>query len=107
MRLVDEDIDIVERVDSLLDSTRRSHVSYLGMNMVSKVLAAHDPHRWPVLNAPVRKALKNFGYTVPRGLTEGQKYKLFADLMTTFVDRSGAPNMYAIDRFFYEYANEL
>lgn len=107
VRLVDEKVDIVERIDSLLVKTCRSHVSYLGMNMVSKILAAHDPKRWPVLNAPVKKTLKSFGYSVPRGLSEGQRYKLFADLMIIFMKRSGAPNMYALDRFFYEYAQKL
>lgn len=107
VRLVDENVDIVERIDSLLSKTCRTHVSYLGMNMVSKILSAHQPNRWPVLNAPVKKALKSFGYSVPRGLSEGQRYKLFADLMVTFMERSGAPNMYAIDRFFYEYAHQL
>lgn len=106
-RLVDEEIDVVDRINSLVDKAERTYVSYLGMNMTTKVLAAHQPEKWPVLNEPVRKTLKHFGYTVPRGLSEGERYKLLADLLNKFMKETGAKNMLMLDRFFYEFANKL
>ena len=69
--------------------------------MITKVLAAHDGKRWPVYNAKIDEVLKKqYGYWIPRGLTEADKYLAYAELMRKFAAETGARDVYALDRFF-------
>jgi hypothetical protein len=75
-------------------------VEFIGRNVITKVLAAHDGKRWPVYNTKVVKVLKEqYGYWIPRGLTEADKYLAYAKLMREFAADSGASDVYALDRF--------
>jgi HKD family nuclease len=77
-----------------------SRVKFIGPNVLTKVLAAHDGKRWPVYNAKVEGVLSKYGYEIPRGLTSAQKYVAYAELMRKFAEATGASDVYALDRFF-------
>jgi phosphatidylserine/phosphatidylglycerophosphate/cardiolipin synthase-like enzyme len=92
---------VAQRIDAVLDPAKKTHVSYLGINAASKILSSIEPKKWPVWNNPVKRALDAFGYRSPRGATPGQKYAAFAELMTQFMRDTKAPDMLALDCFFY------
>ena len=92
---------VAQRIDAVLDPTKQTHLSYLGINAVSKILSSIEPKKWPVWNNPVKRAVDAFGYKSPRGATPGQKYAAFAELMTQFMRDTKAPDMLALDCFFF------
>jgi HKD family nuclease len=100
-RLVDERLPIEERIGSLLEPGGRYRTTGLGLNGVSKILAVHARKKWPVYNAPVVKALRHFGYESGHGGSGGLRYRAFADRMGKFARQSNAPDMIALDAFFY------
>jgi hypothetical protein len=79
----------------------------MGINVASKILAASNPNRYAVWNNPVRAALLSFGYVVPRGGTIGSKYAAYAEAMKDFQHRTGAPDMLALDCYFFDVGYDL
>lgn len=77
-----------------------SKVKFIGLNVLTKVLTAHDGEKWPVYNSKVEGVLRKYGFETPRGLTAAQKYIAYATLMREFAKATGAGNVYALDRFF-------
>jgi len=53
------------------------------------------------LNRPIREALGYFDFLTPSGIIEGPEYEAFAHFMGRFRKESGAPDMLALDAFFY------
>lgn len=97
-----------ERVlESLLSKTGKFHINGLGLNTISKVLAIHASDRFAVYNAPVVKTLRSFGYKSPRGLSKSEKYIAFNSMMDTFKKETGLRDAYALDVFFFNYAQKL
>lgn len=74
-----------------------------GLNAASKILASHDAKKWPVYNSPVETVLEYFEYRAPVGVSVGEKYRAFAELMSQFRKESDAPDMIALDCFFYDF----
>jgi len=73
--------DTETNLPSVLDKGRKFYVPGFGLNAVSKVLAAHDPKSWPVLNKLSRRTLDDFGYSKPRGSSKSEEYLRFRDAM--------------------------
>lgn len=73
--------DAETNLTSVLDKDGRFYVPGFGFNAVSKVLAAHDPKSWPVLNKLSRRTLDDFGYSKPRGSSKSEEYLRFRDAM--------------------------
>ena len=97
-----------ERIlESLLSENGRFHINGLGLNTISKVLAIHAPDRFAVYNTPVEKTLRSFGYTPPSGVTKAGKYLAYNRMMDRFKEVTGLRDAYALDVFFYHYAQEL
>jgi len=106
--LLDETQPVDHRLDAILSKRGRFHVDGVGLNLLSKVLAVHNPRQWPVFNDPVRQTLKHFDYEAPRGASKGGKYRAFAELMQKFKREAGARNMLMLDPVFYSfYADNL
>jgi HKD family nuclease len=103
-QLVNEEIPTQERLASVLDQDGRHRATGVGLNIVSKVLAVHRPTQWPVYNRPIAETLAAFGYNVPRGMRPSTKYLAFCEMMPRFRSSSGAPDMLALDCFFYWYS---
>jgi HKD family nuclease len=104
--LVDDTKPLRERLSAILDSRGSHHISGLRVNTVSKILAIHDPSRWPVYNAPVATTLQHFGYKPPRGVGLAGRYEAYAKLMGDFMKESGAKDVCALDWFFYRFAQQ-
>lgn len=97
-----------ERIlEALLSEDGTFHINGLGLNTISKVLAVHAPDRFAVYNTPVDKTLRSFGYTPPRGATKAGKYLAYNRMMDKFKRVTGLRDAYALDVFFYHYAQEL
>jgi HKD family nuclease len=102
--LTDDSKSLETRLEAVLDG--RYRVTGVGLNFLTKVLAAHAPSRFTVWNDVVRQALEDFGYEHARGLSKAQKYLEFAELMRRFLKASGARSTLELDAFFYEYYAE-
>lgn len=104
--LIDETKPIGDRLKAVLDRGGSHAISGLRINTVSKILAVHDPSRWPVYNSPVATTLRHFGYQPPRGGGLAGKYEAYAKLMQEFMKECSARDVYALDWFFYWFAQE-
>jgi HKD family nuclease len=102
--LTDDSRSVEARLEAVLDG--RYRVNGVGLNFLTKVLAAHAPSKFSVWNDVVRRALDDFGYEETRGLRKSQKYLEFAELMRRFLTASGARSTLDLDAFFYEYYAE-
>jgi len=103
-QLVDDSLPPAERLSTILDPGGKYRLKGIGRNIVSKVLAVHRPKLWPVYNLPVAETLDAFEYQLPRGMSPSAKYLAFAELMRKFRAESGAPDMLALDCFFFWYS---
>ena len=101
--LVDDSAPIEARLHAVLEG--RYKVDGVGLNFLTKVLAAHDPSRFTVFNQPIANALEQFKYERTRGYTQAQRYLEFATLMRRFLKESGGRSSLDLDNFFYEYWN--
>lgn len=96
--LTDEDRPELSRLEMVFSGPGK--VKYIGSNVFTKVLTAHDGKKWPVYNSKVEGVLRKYGYEIPRGLSEAQKYLAYVRLMRTFAKETGAGDVSVIDRFF-------
>lgn len=94
-------------LELLLSKNRKFHISGLGLNTISKVLAVHAPDSFAVYNRPVEETLRSFGYKPPRVVTKAGKYLAYNRMMDKFKDETGLRDAYALDAFFYQHAQEL
>jgi len=62
-----------------------------------------DPRKWPVFNFPVEATLRHFGYEAPKGAGIVARYLKFAELMQEFRVDCAAPDMLALDAFFWRF----
>ena len=106
-QLVSENKSVAERLDYIIDNDRRTGIPGVNLNTATKILTVSNPNLWPVHNAPIKKALKHYGYKAPRTSSEGEKYAAFAELMQKFVKDTGLKDMIQLDCFFYWVSNEL
>jgi hypothetical protein len=97
----------VERLSSLLDKRGKYRIRGLGINVVSKVLAVHNPATWPVYNDVVERTLEHFGYEAPRGVGMVGRYLLYSAEMRKFMQAVGETDMLALDSFFRWYYDKL
>ena len=105
--LVDDTKPIRERLSAVLDDQGSHHIPGLRVNTVSKILAIHDPAKWPVYNGPVATTLRNFGYKPPRRVGLAGRYEAFAKLMGDFMKECGGKDVCALDWFFYWSAEKM
>lgn len=94
-------------LDALLSKNGKFNIAGLGLNTISKVLAAHAPKRFAVYNKPVKDTLRSFGYISPRGASKAGKYLSYNRMMEKFKEATGLSDAYALDVFFYHYALKL
>jgi hypothetical protein len=102
--LIDESRDIRIRLVEVLSGEGRVHG--IGKNVVTKILAVHDGRKWPVYNSKVQGVLETFGYEIPRGLSEADKYIAYARLMQEFALETKAKDVYALDLFVLDRSGE-
>ena len=96
--LINDNREPLARFEEVISG--KSKVKFMSMNVLTKVLAAHDEKKWPVYNSKVEGVLRRYGYEIPRGLTPAEKYLAYARLMRKFAAETDAKDVYALDRFF-------
>ena len=92
--------EIEDRLPQLLERTGKYHVRGIGLNIISKFLAAHDPKAWFVYNKQVHDSLDSFGYRYSGKGGKTEAYLAFVKAMRSFRDDCGAEDCVALDRFF-------
>lgn len=97
-QLIDESIPLTHRIDKMLTQDK---IYGIGINLVSKILTCHNPDKYPTWNNPVIASLSDFGFELPWGATEGQKYAAFQQKMLELKKEAGLENMLALDAFLY------
>jgi HKD family nuclease len=98
--LLDDSVVVEQRLASILEPNGKYRMRGLGLNLASKLLAVHNPKKWPVLNGPVVTTLRDFGYEPPRGAGKTERYLSFVKEMDSFRADCQAPDVLALDAFF-------
>jgi len=99
--LINEAIPIEKRMYELLDNKGKYHIKGVGINIITKVLAIHDPKKYPVINKPVKDTLKRYNLPIPTGKDIYTKYFELSRVLQGFYKNTNAKNMYELDIFLY------
>lgn len=97
--LCDESIDVAIRYNRAL----KGNLKIEGINkaFISKVLVAHKPELYFVKNEKTEKALRKYGIKLPRGLTEGEKYKITCRILRQICEDTNIQNLAVLDHYLY------
>lgn len=102
--LTDETIDIATRYDTAL--TGRLKVEGVSKAFISKVLTIHKPELYFVKNGKTEKALNKYGIVLPRGLTDGEKYKITCKFLRQVCIDTDIKDLPVLDYYLYLEGNE-
>lgn len=105
--LTDEKIDIAERYQSAVVKDEEFKIEGAAQALISKVLTAHDPNHYFVANTRSDLVFKNFGIRLPKGLNEGQKYKVMASFLREACDKANIQNFAVLDDYIYDLSEKL
>jgi HKD family nuclease len=97
--LCNEDIDIRVRYDRALNGDLK--VEGVSKAFISKVLVAHRPDLYFVKNNKSEKALRKYGITFPRGLTDGEKYKITCKFLRQICEDTNIKDLAVLDYYLY------
>lgn len=97
--LIDEKIDIATRYERALKGDLK--VEGVSKAFISKVLTIHRPDLYFVKNSKTEIALKKFGIKLPRGLTEGEKYKVTTKFLKIICEETNIKDLTVLDYFLY------
>lgn len=96
--LTNETLPIEQRIDSLIGGPRYQYG--LGINIITKVLTAVYPKKYGVWNDLSLRVLKRYGFSVPRGISAGTRYRLLCELLRKIAEKSGLDDLNMVDSFF-------
>ncbi len=102
--LSDESIDIATRYDRAISGDLK--VEGVSKAFISKVLAAHRPDLYFVKNTKTEKALRKYGIELPRGLTEGEKYKITCKFLRQVCNDTDIKDLAVLDYYLYLEGND-
>ena len=102
--LTDETIDIATRYDRVLNGDLK--VEGISKAFISKILTIHKPEQYYVKNGKTEKALKKYGIELPRGLTEGEKYKITCRFLKQVCIDTDIKDLTVLDYYLYLEGNE-
>jgi len=102
--LTDETIDISTRYDTALNGKLK--VEGISKAFISKVLTIHKPELYFVKNGKTEKALNKYGIELPRGLTDGEKYKITCKFLKQVCLDTDIKDLTVLDYYLYLEGNE-
>ncbi len=102
--LTDENIDIATRYDRVLKGDLK--VEGVSKAFISKVLTIHKPELYFVKNGKTERALKKYGIELPRGLTEGEKYKITCKFLRQVCIDTDIKDLTVLDYYLYLEGND-
>lgn len=102
--LSDENIDIAVRYNRVLTGDLK--IEGVSNAFISKVLAAHKPDLYFVKNGKTEKALRKFGIRLPRGLSDGEKYKITCKFLRQVCIDTDIKDLAVLDYYLYLEGND-
>lgn len=99
--LQNEKIPVTERIEKALNNPRYK-VNKAGINVVSKILATMHPEKYFLWNNRSMRVSKALGFTLPRGLTQGQKYYEYCKEYGKMLKKLKIQDFAVLDRMLYE-----
>jgi hypothetical protein len=97
--LCNENIDISKRIDESING--RYKVSGVAIGVITKILIIHAPDKYFVKNNMIDRAIKSCNIKMPRGLTEGQKYKIILNALSRIKDETKYRDFGILDHYLY------
>lgn len=101
--LIDENIDISIRYERALNGDLK--VEGVSKAFISKVLTIHKPEQYFVKNGKTEKALNKYGLELPRGLTDGEKYKITCKFLRQICIDTDIKDLTVLDYYLYKEGN--
>lgn len=102
--LTDETIDIATRYETALNGKLK--VEGVSKAFISKVLTIHKPELYFVKNGKTERALNKYGIELPRGLTDGEKYKITCKFLRQVCKDTDIKDLTVLDYYLYLEGNE-
>ena len=99
--LQNEKIPVADRIEKALNN-HRYKVNKAGINVVSKILATMHPDKYFLWNNRSMRVSKALGFTLPRGLTQGQKYYEYCKEYGKMLKKLKIRDFAVLDRMLYE-----
>jgi len=97
--LCDESVDIAIRYENSISGDLK--VEGVAKAFISKILIAHRPDLYFVKNNKSEKALRKYGVQLPRGLTEGEKYKIMCNTLRQICKDTEIKDLAILDYYLY------
>lgn len=97
--LCDENIDIAEKYNNAISSNWK--IERVNKAFITKILTIHRPDLYYVRNEKSETALKKYGILLPRGLTEGDKYKIICKELRNICKESNIKDLAVLDHYLY------
>jgi HKD family nuclease len=97
--LCDETIDIATRYDRALNGDLK--VEGVSKAFISKILVAHRPNLYYVKNNKTERALKKYGIHFPRGLSDGERYKITCKFLRQVCRDTNIKDLAVLDYYLY------
>lgn len=101
--LMDENIDVSVRYERALNGDLK--VEGVAKAFISKVLTIHKPNLYYVKNGKTDRALRKYGIEIPRGLSEGEKYKMTTNFLRKICAETNIKDLTVLDYYLYLEAN--
>lgn len=101
--ITNENIDISIRYEKAINGNIK--VDGISKAFISKVLTIHKPELYYVKNGKTEKALQKYGIKFPRGLSEGEKYKITNNFLQKVCLETGIKDLTVLDFYLYTEAN--
>ena len=102
--LCDEEIDISDRYNRAFNGDLK--IKGVSDALISKVLTIHNPNFYFVKNKKTKNALKKYGLELPRGLSEGEKYKIMCKFLKEICTESGIENFAVLDEYLFRIGDD-
>ena len=103
--LQDERIPIADRIEKALNNSRYK-VNKAGINVVCKILATIYPEKYFLWNNRSIQVSKALGFTLPRGLTQGQKYYEYCKEYGKLLKKLKIRDFAVLDKMLYKLSLE-
>ncbi len=99
--LSNENVEINKRYDRALNGDLK--IEGVGKAFISKILVVHRPDLYYIKNGKSDDALQKYGgIQFPRGLTEGEKYKITCKLLIQICKDTNIKDLSVLDNYLYD-----
>uniref|UniRef100_A0A832CVL7 Phospholipase D-like domain-containing protein n=1 Tax=Ignavibacterium album TaxID=591197 RepID=A0A832CVL7_9BACT len=97
--LCNENIDIAERYNKAL--SKEFKLEGANRAFITKILTIHRPDLYYVKNNKSERALRKYGKQLPRGISEGEKYKIMCEELKKLCRKTDIKDLSVLDHYLY------